>query len=133
MFHSIVTAALQNIQGAYQIRIRIGMRVLQGVAHARLCGEMHHTLWPMLLKRPCDGGAILQVGEDVGVAGVLLKAGETGTLEGDIIIVVEVIYADHLVTALEQTQGEGGANKASRTGDQYLHVLVTGRVPRPIP
>ena len=56
-------------------------------------------------------------------AGVLGKARQPGLLEIDVVIVVEVVDADHLVAASQQDLGDMHADKAGGTGDENFHCL----------
>jgi len=37
----VVAAGFQNVQEADQVALQVSVRVRDGVAHARLCGEVH--------------------------------------------------------------------------------------------
>ena len=51
----------------------------------------------------------------------LKKAIESGQLEAWIVVVIEVVDADDLVTAFEQEAGDVHADKAGGAGDEDFH------------
>ena len=117
----MVPAALQDVGEAGEVGVHVGHGVLDGVAHPGLGGQIDH---PLGLVRPEGGGdalPVLDVQAQVGEAGMRQGAGQAGLLEAHVVIVVEVVDADDLVTPFEQAQGEGGTDEAGAAGDEYFH------------
>lgn len=48
---------------------------------------------------------------------------KAGLLEPDVIIIVEIVDADHLVASRQQLERKGGADKTRNAGDQDFHAV----------
>ena len=81
---AVLTATFEHMQEAGDVAADVDVRVLRGVAHAGLRGEVDHAL--RLVGR--EGGfhrrAVGQVGGDVGVVRMVDEAGQAGLLQADI-------------------------------------------------
>ena len=116
---AVVPAAFEHVEEAGEVGVRIGMRIDQRMAHARLRGEMHDV-----------GKAVRreQIRHRLAVGEVdLLELGKPGTrrarasracLQCRIVVVIEVVEADHLVPVREQPLRHVHADEAGRTGDE---------------
>ena len=78
------------------------------VTHASLGRQVDHALRLVRREGGLDRAAIGQVRVHVHVVGVAGKPFQPRLLEADVVVVVEVVEADHLVAALEQPQGDVG-------------------------
>lgn len=56
---------------------------------------------------------------EIGVGG---EAGESGFLQGDVVVVVEVIHPNHLVSPSEEALGHVHADEAGGSGEQDFHL-----------
>src|SRR5690606_27797744 len=65
--------------------------------------------------------AVGQVGLHVGVARMVLEARQPRLLQGDVVVVVEVVEADDLVAARQQHLRDMTADEAGSAGDENLH------------
>src|SRR5690606_19083387 len=115
-------AALEHVAEADEIGIDVRRRVLDGMTHPRLRGEVHHrvealTGEQLLHRRPVGDVQFLE-NETVAT----LEARQASLLQADIVVVVEIVYPVHLVAPFDQAQGQRGADEARRAGDQYSHV-----------
>src|SRR3546814_4721587 len=57
----MVAAAFQNVQEPGEVAVDIGPRILQGIPHAGLGGEMNHHVRAVRLKQLIDGRGVGQV------------------------------------------------------------------------
>ena len=116
-----MAATFENVTEAHQVALDVGRRVLERVADACLGGEIHHHTRPFggeqrhkrltlfqsnLLKTPGTGRSH---GRD---------RREARLLEGGVVIAVEVVDADHAITALQQPLAERCPNETGSTGHQ---------------
>ena len=66
-------------------------------------------------------GLVLEVRADDVEGLVLAKPGKARFLEGNVVVVVEVVEPDDLVAAIEQAPREVRADEARRAGDEDFH------------
>lgn len=118
----LVAAAFQHMQRTGDIATDVHMRILGGITHADLCGQVHHA--PGLMGRGAglDGGAVDQVSEDVHVGRMLHEPGQAGLLQVHVVLIAEVVETDFFVAALEQAQGDMGTDESGGAGDQDFHL-----------
>ena len=121
MLHPRVATAFQNIDEADQIGIGIGMRVGDRVAHPRLRGQMHHAIKPVLIEESGHGRPVGQIDFAKGKARLPLKSSQSRQLERRIVIIVEIVDADHPRTRGQQTVRDMHADEACGTGHQDRH------------
>ena len=96
MFYGVIAASLQDVVEAYKVRLDIGIRIGNRVAHAGLSRQVHHHGGLVLCKDAVNGSLVGQITLDkypfvsVGtINGVYLVQPEV--FESDIIIVVHVV------------------------------------------
>ena len=61
VLHFIVSASLKNIEGSHNIALHVNFWVLDGVAHASLCGEMNNPVWTAFLENLVNSFFVFQV------------------------------------------------------------------------
>lgn len=118
----MVAAGLKDVEEADEVALEVGARVLDGVAHARLCGEVHHDVETVLREQALDEGGIAQVAAHEGEAAVGVGLGQHAqarVLDAGVVIAVKVVEADDCVIGLlEQLLDEEGTDEAGRSGDE---------------
>ena len=134
-----VAAGFQDVQEADHVALKVGVGVRDGVAHACLCGEVHHLVeffcgkelvetFLVVDSHLCETAILVlgalyhgAVGE---VVATLLDAtfAETPVLETDIVIVVDVVNADYLIAAFCKHEHKLGTDKACCTCNKNFHV-----------
>ena len=117
----VVTATLQDVQRADQVAVGICMGVLDGIAHARLRGQVHHALEARLCKQRVDAGSVGQVQPAEREVVVVPQDLEPRFLQRRVVVVVQVIEPDDLVATVEQAAGRVEADEAGGAGDQNFH------------
>jgi len=122
MLHAMVAAAFQDVAEADQVGVDIGGRVLQRVAHPGLGGQVDHALRLVLAEHPLHRLAVADVHALLGEALVILDPRQPRLLQRHVVVVVQVVDADDLVAAFQQTQGQRIADKAGGSGNEYFHV-----------
>ena len=122
----VVAAGLEHVEEADEVALEVGARVLDGVAHARLGGEIHHDVEAVLGEQALDEGGVAQVAAHEGKAAVcvgLSKHAQAGVLDAGVVVAVEVVETDdHIVGLLEQLLDEERADEAGRSSDEYFSV-----------
>lgn len=122
MLDAVVAAAFENVEEADEVGIGIAVRIVEGVAHAGLGGEMHDALRAFLGEQIGDGGAVGEVGFDEAEIGESRQAVEPGVLKRDFVVVVDVVEADDGIAPLEEHARGVEADEARCSRNQYLHV-----------
>lgn len=133
----MVAAGLEHVEEADEVALQVGARVLDGVAHARLGGEVHHDIEAVLGEQSLDEGGVAQVAAHEGEAAVGISLGQhsqTRVLDTGVVVAVEVVEADNnVVRFLEQLLDEEGADKAGGTRHEHfsschIYSLSLGRL-----
>ena len=118
----VVAAGLEHVEETDEVALEVGTRILDGVAHARLGGEVHHDVEAVLGEQALDEGGIAQVAAHEGEAAVGVGLGQHAqarVLDAGVVIAVEVVEADdNVIGLLEQLLDEEGTDEAGRSGDE---------------
>lgn len=124
MLHGVVAAGLKDVEEADEVALEVGTRVLDGVAHARLGGEVNHDVEAVLSEQALDEGGIAQVAANEGEAAVRVGFGQHAqarVLDAGVVVAVEVVEADNnVIGVLEQFLDEERADEAGGSGDEYF-------------
>lgn len=120
----MVAAGLKDVEKADEIALQIDARVLDGVAHARLGGEVHHDVEAVLSEQALDEGGVAQVAAHEGEATVGIDIGQHAQarlLDAGVVVAVEVVESDDgIIGLLEQLLDEERADKTGGSGDEYF-------------
>ena len=120
----MVAACLEDVEEADEVALEVGARVLDGVADARLCGEVHHYIEAVLGEQALDEGGVAQVAAHEGEAAVCVGLGkhaQARVLDAGVVVAVEVVETDdRIVGLLEQLLDEERTDKAGCSGDEYF-------------
>lgn len=96
MLHRIMTAGFEDVVEADEVRFDIGVRVGDGVAHARLRCEVDHDLRLVLLEDFVNEHLVCKVSFDKSVILKLLEHRKASFLDANIIIIVHVVQTNNL-------------------------------------
>ena len=123
-----VAAGFQDVGEGDDVAFNVAVRVLDGVAHAGLGGQVDNPVEPVFAEAGFHCGAVCQVGADEGVGAAGFGGGGFQLLQprffqGGVVVVVDAVEADHAVAAFEQPLGGVKADEAGVTGDEYVHNL----------
>ena len=102
-----MASSFEHIQKTGNVGVHISLRIFQAVPHTCLCGQVNDTLGLTGLIDPSKRGRIRDIDFVKTKSGFLLQSGKTRELEIDVVVVVEVVYADHFVTSIKQHMGCG--------------------------
>ena len=124
MLHGVVAAGLEDVEEADEVALQVCARVLDGVADARLGGEVHNDVEAVLREQALYEGGVAQVAAHEGEAAVCVGLGQhaqAGVLDAGVVVAVEVVEADdHIVSLLEQLLDEERADEAGGSCDEYF-------------
>lgn len=120
----MMAAGLEHIEESDEVALQVGARVLDGVADARLGGEVHHDIEAVLGEQALDERGVTQVAAHEGEAAVCVGLGQhaqAGVLDTGVVVAVEVVETDdNVIGLLEKLFDEERADKAGCSGDEYF-------------
>ncbi len=128
MRDGIVPAAFKNIEKPLNIGLDVGVRVLQRIPNPGLRRQMHDPVELFAQEYVAHDCTVGYVSLDEAKAIAAFDLGEPGLFEPHIVIGIEVIDADHLIAAREQSLCGVKADEASGAGQENFHT----RRPDPI-
>ena len=97
------------------------MGIDQRIAHAGLGGEIDHPLRLFALEKLGNPSAIGNIEPRQRETRVGRQTRESCLLEGDVVVVVEIVYPDDFVAAREQALADMHADKTRGAGEQDFH------------
>ncbi len=120
MSNLLMPTALKDVHESDQIGIDISMRVGQGVTHPGLGGQVDNCIKLVISKECFHAAAIRDIAfykrETLFISQLL----ETTVFKRYIIVVVQVIQANDLITTSQKALTEMGADEAGGSGYQDL-------------
>lgn len=124
MLDRVVAAGLEHVEEADEVALQVGARVLDGVADARLGGEVHNDVEAVLCEQALDEGGVAQVAAHEGEAAVcvgLCQHAQARVLDSGVVIAVEVVEADDgVIGRFEQLLRQKRPDEASSAGDKHF-------------
>jgi hypothetical protein len=126
VLHLAVAAAFEDVHEADQVAVDVGMRVLQRIAHAGLGGQVDHAVEAFSAANSASMPARSATSSFTKrkPAGGCSRASRS-SFSADVVVVVEVVEADHLVAARQQAQAVVHADEPGTTSNQDFHFLVS--------
>ena len=113
-----MSAALENIQEAFDIGFLVGLRIGDGVAHSGLCGEIDDAVGLEIGKHLLQGRQVGKVGLQPAVVGMRFQLRMAIELELHRVVVVEIIETKDRMAVVQQTTGQMEADKAGGASDE---------------
>ena len=117
---AVAPAAFEHIGEADKVRIDIGRRVLEGVAHARLRGQMNdagESFGGEQSRHPLPVG---KIEPDEAKVRKGRQTRQTVGLERGVVIIVEIVEADDLASLPQQPFGDVIADEARGAGHEVF-------------
>ena len=128
----VMAAPLQDIDEADEVTVHVGMGVRNRIADPGLGGEIDDDLGLLVFKQGFHGPAVGELRPDKAEVLLLFQDGQAGLFEGDVVVVVQVVQADHVPAVLEQPPGKVKADEPCGPGNQYfLHCFLHLGLVRP--
>ena len=119
-----VAAALQDRQMGGQIGVHIVEGVLEGIPDPRLGRQVDDAVETLLFKEGGSRGPIRQIHPDEAEALPPLQAGQSGLLQGQVVVGCEIIHTHELQALIQQAFGHMMGDESGGTGEEYLHGLI---------
>jgi hypothetical protein len=82
-------------------------------------------------QRPLEGAEIGEVDLAEGEAGKRRQLGQAVALQGNGVVVVEVVEADHALATFQEAERRMVADEPGRAGHEIAHERVSGTFSRP--
>lgn len=118
VLHLPVPREFQQVEVPHQVRLDIGVRVFDRIAHPGLGTEVDHAVDLLTRQRGIQRGHVGKVDpvKREAITRLFRQRGEPVLLQADGVVIVEVINPDHAVPPGNQRPGQVKANKAGRAG-----------------
>ena len=116
-----VAAGLQHRQVTGQVGVLIGKGMVDGVAHTRLGGQVHHAGDLRIAHQGRHGRRIGHVRLHHAEAGLPVQPGDPGALQGRVVIGVERVHPDDPLAPGQQPVTDRRTNEAGRAGHDHRH------------
>lgn len=110
-------ANLEEVNEPSDVAVDVGARVLHSVPDTGLSGEVHDVGERDDLEELLEEGGVVDVALDDEDAAAL-EEGLAGSLEGRVVVVVEVVEAEDAVAAAFQGGGDVSADETGGAGDE---------------
>ncbi|MNH27213.1 hypothetical protein D3C79_873160 [compost metagenome] len=127
-----MAASLQHSEGAGEVAVGVGEGVVEGIAHPGLGAEVDHPFEPLPGKQCRHGGAIGEIEALEAKAGQGAEAREARLLQAHLVVVIQVVDADHLMALGTEPLRQVKADEAGGAGDQVFHWGRSRLSPRPM-
>ena len=121
MPHPVPPCRLVHVERPGHVRVDIGARRLEAVAHARLPGEMHDHLGRAGIDRAVKRIAVLEHRPGRPEARRLQQYLLAALLEPDVVVIGHPVEAMHLVPFIEKEPGKVKPDETCSTGDEDAH------------
>jgi len=124
VLHAVVAAAFQQVGKAHQVGIHIGHGIDEAVAHAGLGRHVDDMGELFGREQGAHGFAFGHVLQHEAETGTAFQLSQTVFLELDVVVVVEVVQANHGVALGQQTVTEMIADEARGSGNENMHAVL---------
>ena len=112
---------LQDVQEGDHVGVQVGVRVGDGVAHARLGRKVDDARRGEFFEQGLRGAAVGEVDFLEAESGLAFEPSQACALEHRVVVVVQVVHADDLVPPGQQGVGHERANEAGDAGHEDFH------------
>jgi hypothetical protein len=115
MLDMSLSASLQKIPKSHQIAVDVCLWVIDGIPYSSLSREMDDEIRLLPLKNRSHFRTISNVGVHKPKGAISAKQIQPAFLQTHIVVCVEVVQPDYIVTALQQTEGDVHSDEAGGT------------------
>lgn len=117
-------AGLQYVEEPNKVALNISVRILNGVAYARLCSKVHNDVEPILRKETLNKSSIAQITPNKGEAALGIRLGKhvkARLLNAWIIVAVEIVDTHNdIIGVLDKLLNKKRADEARSARYQYF-------------
>jgi len=124
MLNAGVPASFEDVEKADDVAVDVHVGILEGVANARLSRKMNDTLRPFALEKIRDTPPVGDIELDELKSAVRGKPCEARLLQGNVVVVVEVIEAENAVAPREEPLGDVHSDESRCARDQDFQMTV---------
>ena len=117
MLDAGVPAAFENVQETDDIAIDVGVGILERMAHTRLSRQMYDPIGRFALEHVVDSCPVGNVDLDEAEAVALSQPRQSRLLQGNVVVVVEVVQPQNIVAAREQPLRDMHPDESRRSCD----------------
>jgi hypothetical protein len=118
----MMARALEDVHEANDIGIHVRMRVLDGIPHPGLGGQIHDGV--ERLEQALHRFTVCDVRLDEPESSVRGQLRQASTLQGNVVVRVEVVDANDGIAALEETLAEMKPDETRCTGHEDFHDAI---------
>ena len=111
----------QDVHEPDQIRVHVGVGILDRIPDPRLGGEMDHPLRFFPREEGFHAGPVRQIQTVEAKTPMVVQPGQSGLLETDVVVVVEVVEPDDFVAPPQQQFGGVETDEPGRAGHEDFH------------
>ena len=123
MLHRMLAAAFQQVHEAGQVAVHVSLGIRQGIADPGLRRHVQHDLRLPFPEYPIQRRPVGQVGLHKLEARSPLQLRQPRPLQRRVVVIVEIVVAQHLLATVEELPSTIEANEAGGTRDEDFHVL----------
>ncbi len=128
----MVATGFKNVDESHNITFDIGVWVFQTVAHSCLCSQVAHVIELFLFEKRCQCIAVFEIHPHEGISRIFRaphrrvpffgfagnsRFGQAGIFEIDIVVIVDVVDADHFIASFQQPFGKVKADESGGSCD----------------
>lgn len=129
MVNLCLTTSLEYLQKAYNVAVNVCMRIDEGISDAGLGCQVHDSADWLFSKQGCHTFAVSQIHFDEPELRERRKLRKPRFFEAHIVILIEIVEAQHMIAALQQPSGHVVPDKAGRAGNKnrglrLIHALA---------
>ena len=121
----MVPAGLEHVEEAGEVGLAVGLRVLDGVAHPGLGGQVDDAVEALAREKRVQPGTVGDVEPLEREARLRPQARQARFLQRRLVIGIEVVDAHDRVAARQQPLGDVHSDEAGGAGDQDFHAART--------
>jgi len=124
MLNAGVPASFEDVEKADDVAVDVHVGILEGVAHARLSRKVNDALRPFAreeIRYPASVGDIELYEPE---SGVRREPREARLLQGNVVVVVEIIEAENVVAARKEPLGDVHSDESRCARDQDFQMTV---------
>ena len=130
-----MSSQFKHIEMPDKVRLNIGSRIFERVAHASLCAEMNDSIKFYMLHRSIKGDVISEIELDKAkaITKSRFQRGNSIAFQRHLIIIVKVIYAEYIVTSLGKPYCDVKANEACGASNKKIAQNVSRHCNKSLP
>ena len=124
-------AALEDMQRAHQVAVDVHMRIGHRMTNTRLRSQVHDPVDALILEQRFHARTISQVELGKAEAILSLQTRQARLLQVDVVVVVQVVETEHLITPGQQARCDKVTDETRRSGDENPHHMHRSAYSRP--